>query len=170
MTLSNAAEGAQIVLFSENGQQLAAGPAIGTGFRWRHQLAVAPFGPNQEMELVDVRTPHIGGTVEFYQWHGTSLEIVATVPGYTSHIIGSRNLDMAVAGDFDGSDRYQLLLPTQSRTALGAIARTTDGAEVAWQLPLDGQIVSNIAAVSLLDGRIGVGIGRADNVLRLWLP
>ncbi|MCP4361321.1 MAG: hypothetical protein GY796_25205, partial [Chloroflexi bacterium] len=68
VTLSDANQGAQINLFSEAGERLAQGAAVGQGNRWRHQIAVAPFGPNGEMELAAVLTPHIGGTVEFYQW------------------------------------------------------------------------------------------------------
>lgn len=170
VTLSDRDLGAQIVLFDEQGNQLATGLAIGQGSRWRHQLAVAPFGPNGEMELVDVLTPHIGGVVEFYQWRGDKLEIVAQVPGYTSHVIGTRNLDMAVAGDLDGNGRYQLLLPNQRRTELAAIQRTADGAEVAWTLPIDGEMVTNLMGITLEDGMLAVGLGRADGTLRVWVP
>jgi hypothetical protein len=67
------------------------------------------------------------GVVEFYQWREDTLQIVARVPGYTSHVIGTRNLDMAAAGDFDGDGRFELLLPNQQRTTLGGIRRTEDG-------------------------------------------
>ena len=157
-------------VFDETGAQIAAGPAIGRGSRWRHQLVVAPFGPEGQLELVDVLTPHIGGTVEFYQLAGKTLRIVAKLPGYTSHVIGTRNLDMAVAGDFDGDDRLELLIPNQSRTELGAIRRTVDGAEVAWSLSVEGIVNTNLAAVTLTDGRLMVGVGRGDGVLRLWGP
>jgi hypothetical protein len=168
VTLSNAALGAQVVVYNEAGVQIAAGPAIGRGSRWRHQLVVAPFGPAGELELVDVLTPHIGGTVEFYRLAGGALDIVAKIPGYTSHVIGTRNLDMAVAADFDGDGRIELLLPNQIRTELGAIRRTVDGAEVAWHLPVDGVVITNLATVSAADGRLVAGVGRGDGVLRLW--
>ena len=170
VTLADRDLGAQIVLYDEQGNQLAKGPAIGQGSRWRHQLAVAPFGPNGELELVDVLTPHIGGVVEFYQWQGERLEIVAQVRGYTSHVIGSRNLDLAVAADWDGNGRYQLLLPNQRRTELGAIQRTADGAEVTWALPIDGEMVTNLMGITLEDGALAVGLGRADGTLRIWAP
>jgi hypothetical protein len=128
----------------------------------------APFGTNGETELVDVLTPHIGGTVEFYQLDGDQLRIVARVPGYTSHVIGTRNLDMAVAGDFDGDGQPELLLPNQRRTEVGAIQRTASGAVVAWRLPVEGLVTTNLAAVSLADNRVVVGTGRGDGVLRLW--
>jgi hypothetical protein len=170
VTQSDAQAGAQIVVYDESGEQIATGPAIGLGNRWRHQLAVAPFGPQGEIELVDVLTPHIGGVVEFYQLDGDELQIVAKVPGYTSHVIGSRNLDMALAGDLDGDGRIELLVPNQGRTLLGAIRRTTADAEVVWTVPLDGKVSSNLAAVQLADDSLMVGAGREDGTLRLWLP
>jgi hypothetical protein len=170
VTLSDANQGAQIVLYSENGKQLAAGEPIGQGQRWRHQIAVAPFGPNGEMELATVLTPHIGGTVGFYQWDGDALNIVAELPGYTSHVINSRNLDMALAGDFDGDGRPELLLPTDDRTQLGGIQRTADGAEAVYQLDLDGKMVTNLAGATLVSGDTAVGVGLDNGVLRIWQP
>ncbi len=170
VTQSNVNEGAQIVVYDEAGHQVAAGPAIGQGYRWRHQLAVAPFGPQGEIELVDVLTPHIGGVVEFFQLNGGRLQIMATVPGYTSHVIGSRNLDMALAGDLDGDGQIELLLPNQARDRLGAIRRTAGGAEVAWSVPLEGSISSNLAGVQLPDDSLLVGAGQDNGSLRLWLP
>jgi hypothetical protein len=170
VTLSNARQGAQVVVFDESGEPVAKGPAIGQGSRWRHQIAVAPFGPNGEMELVDVLTPHIGGVVEFYRLEGDELRIIAQVSGFTSHVFGSRNLDMAVAGDFDGDGRTELLLPDQTRTELGAIRHTSEGAEVAWTVDLDERLQTNIMAVALSDGGMVVGVGMAKGTLRLWVP
>jgi len=170
VTISDAEQGSQIVTYDEEGNELARGPAVGQGFRWRHQLAIAPFGPNGEIELADVLTPHIGGIVEFYQLAEGRLEVVATVPGYSTHSIGSRNLDAALAGDLDGDSHTELLVPDQSHTQLGAIRRTTDGAEVIWTVPIGGQLSTNIAAVSFADGSAAIGVGHDGNSLRLWLP
>jgi endonuclease YncB( thermonuclease family) len=170
VTLSDAQQGARVVVFSEAGVLLASGPAIGRGYRWRHQIAVGPFGPDGELELADVRTPHIGGVVEFYRLVRDQLQIVAQVPGYTSHVLGSRNLDMTAAGDFDGDGRLELLLPDQARTSLGAIRRNPGGAEVAWKVSLGERMSTNLAAVVFPDGTLGVGAGHVGNKLRLWLP
>ena len=170
VTLSDAEQGARIAVFSETGEQLAAGPAIGRGFRWRHQLAVARFGAQDGFELVSVRTPHIGGTVEFFRLTGDVLEITAQESGYTSHVLGSRNLDMALAGDFDGDGQTELLLPDQGRNMLGAVRRTADGAETAWQVAAGGQISTNLAAVTLADGRMVLGVGHDGAALQFWLP
>ena len=168
VTLSNAQQGAQVVAFNEEGQRVAEGPAIGRGSRWRHQIAVVPFGPNGETELVDVLTPHIGGVAEFYRMENDRLSIVAQASGFTSHVLGSRNLDMAIAGDFDGDGRTELLLPDQALTGLGAIRRTSEGTEIAWTVSVDGRLKTNVAAVTLPDGGMEVGIGRADGTLRIW--
>ncbi len=168
VTLSNAAKGARIAVFSEDGKEIAAGPAVGQGFRWRHQLAVAAFGPEGEVELADVLTPHIGGVVEFYQLENAELKVVARVPGHTSHVLGSRNLDMAVAGDWDSDGRFELLVPTQNRAELSGIRRTSGGAEVVWSLPVGGRISTNMGVVTNSDGGLSVAVGREDQVLRIW--
>ena len=170
VTISNEGQGAQVVVFDESGKIVASGPAIGRGGRWRHQIASGPFGPNGEIEVVDVLTPHIGGIVGFYRMQGQELRVVAQVGGYTSHMIGTRNLDMAAAADFDGDGRIELLLPTQFRTELGAIRRTQGGAEVAWTVSVGGRAATNLAAVTLSGGSLAVGVGRDDGALRLWLP
>ena len=169
VTLSDEELGARIAVFDETGNQIATGPAIGQGYRWRHQIAVAPFGPLGEIEVVDVLTPHIGGVVEFYHLIDDALDIAARMPGYTSHRIGSRNLDMAVAGDFDGDGRTELLLPNQALTELGAVRHTQTGARIVWTLPLSQQISTSLAAVTLAADRLAIGLGYGQT-LHLWLP
>ncbi|MEM7800754.1 MAG: hypothetical protein AAF633_16300, partial [Chloroflexota bacterium] len=168
ITRANADQGAQIVVLDEFGSLLAAGEPIGIGNRWRHQLAVAPFGPDGEIELVDVLTPHIGGPAEFFRWEEERLVKVAEERGYTSHVILSPNLDMAVAGRLDATGRMTLLVPSQDRTILGGIQHLDGGAETVWTLPLEGKLGTNIAAVHLADGSIGVAVGLESGQLRVW--
>jgi hypothetical protein len=172
VTVSDASDGARLVVFDEDGRRIAAGPPIGRGLRWRHQIAVAPFGPGGETEIAAVMTPHIGGVAEFYRLEGAELRIVARVGdvGFTSHALGSRNLDMAAAGDFDGDGRVELLVPDRAMESLVAVRRTADGAEVAWSVPVGGRLTTNIAAVTLPDGSMAVGVGWDDGTLRVWLP
>jgi hypothetical protein len=168
VTVSDAEVGSRIVVYDEAGQIVAEGPPIGRGGRWRHQLAVAPFGPSGELELAVVMTPHIGGIVEFYRLRNGSLDIVATLAGASTHRIGSRNLDMALAGDFDGDGRVELLAPDQSQAELWGIQRVEGGAEVDWRLPIGGRLSTNLAAVEGSDNRISVAAGREDGTLRIW--
>ena len=182
-TESDVFEGSRLVLFSEAGERLAEGPPVGQAYAWRHQIAVARFGANGETEIAAVLTPHLGGIIEYYRWQGNKLDIVAQVPGYSSHVISSRNLDMSVAGDFDNDNHIELLIPTWDRKQLVGIRRTLEisdevirGAEVAWSIPLGGEeedrhrLSTNIGSVSWPDGRMGIGIGREDGLLRVWVP
>lgn len=168
VTLTDASSGARVAAFDRDGERIATGPAIGTGFRWRHQLCVAPFGPDGELELAVVRTPHIGGVVEFYRRRDDRLEIVATRDGFSSHAFGSRNLDGGVAGDLDGDGAVELLVPIQDRRALVGIRRTVDGTQPAWRLPLGGALSTNVAGTSTAGGRAAVAAGRADGTVLVW--
>ena len=160
----------RLSVYGLDGSLLAAGPYIGEPYKWRHLLAVGPFGPNGEIELVDTLTPHIGGTIEFYQpnFESGSLNIVATQTGYTSHRIYTRNLDTARAGDLDGDGRWELLVPNDAYTELGAMRHEATGATVAWTLPADGTIVTNLASATNSEGRAQIAVGREDGVLRIW--
>jgi hypothetical protein len=168
VTISDAEQGAQVVVYSESGDQVAAGPAVGRGSRWRHQIAVAPFGVNGELELAEVLTPHIGGVAGFYRLDGDTLDLVAQQAGVTSHTIGSRNLDMGLAGDLDGDGQPELVVFDQSFVELKGMRRTGEGIELAWQTPVGGKAATNLASVNL-GGGITLGVGRDDGVLRIWL-
>ncbi|MCH7481057.1 MAG: hypothetical protein IIC79_06665 [Chloroflexi bacterium] len=170
VTVSDASQGAQILIFNDSGELIAQGQPIGQGYRWRHQIAVAAFGPNGETELVDVLTPHIGGVIEYFQLDGDQLILVAQLPGYTSHVIGSRNLDMAAAGDFDGDGIVELLIPSQNLKSLALVQRTEEGVRIDWEFDLGARISTNLAAVTYVNGEIAVGIGLDSGVIRLWLP
>lgn len=170
VTVSDQDLGAGIVVFDESGERLAEGPKMGQPFRWRHQIAIASSGPIGESELIVVRTPHIGGVIEYYQFDQGELKIVADFAGITSHIIGSRNLDMAAAGDFDGDGTIEVMLPTRDLSELVAIRRSPSGVEEIWKLPIGGVLSTNLSGARFPDGRIAIAIGRSDGVLRFWLP
>jgi hypothetical protein len=164
-TVADAADGARIRAYAFDGTELATGPVYGPG--WRHQLCAAPFGPDGQPELAVVRKPHVDRTVEFYRLRDGGLTVTATHDGYASHTYGSRNLDGGLAADLDGDGRWELLLPTTDRRTLAAVRRTDRGADRVWALPLDGELVTNVAGTALDDGRLAVGAGTADGI-RVW--
>jgi hypothetical protein len=169
VTVSTPSDGARIVAFDEAGAVVAESDPIGRGGRWRHQIAVAPLGPEGELELVDVLTPHIGGVVEFFRISGDRLEIVASLGGFTSHFIRSRNLSLAVVADADGDGSPEVVLAAQDRRSLAGIVHTGAGARVAWTAPLDGELSSNLSAVTLADGTLALAAGRSDGTVRIWM-
>lgn len=168
-TVSDSEVGSRIRVYLSEDETFSpvAGDAIGQPYRWQHQLAWGAFGAEGEMELIEVRTPHLGGVVRFYRYSENGLEIVASVDGYTSHIIGSRNLDMAVAGDLNGDGQPEIVLPSQDRTRIAGIQRNPNGASVIWELPLEGTAVSNLAAAYLENG-LALAVGTEDGRLRVW--
>jgi len=169
-TVSNGDSGAWLRVYEANGDVLANSRVIGQGFRWRHQLAVAPFGINSETQIADVRTPHIGGMVEFLSLDGAALVVNNAQLGYTSHVIGSRNLDMGLAGDFDGSGKPELVITDQARQNVIGVENTLQGVAEVWRLPLDGTLTANFAAVRLPDGTFALAAGTDRASLRVWLP
>jgi len=170
VTLSSASQGSRIVVFDESGEFIASGPAIGRGFRWRHQLAAVSPGASKKPQIFSVRTPHIGGVIELHQLNGDSLTIMDQMPGYSSHIIGSRNLDTSALGDFDGDGAIEMLVPLQGLDSLGAVSFAGGNVQEIWRVPVGGRLSTNLAAVELPNGQMAVGIGNDRQQLRLWLP
>ena len=85
-------------------------------------------------------------------------------------VIGTRNLDMGLAGDFDGDSRVEVLLPTRELTHLAAIQHAPDGTQLVWTLAAQGLISTNLAAVTHLDGAISPGVGTEGARLIIWGP
>jgi len=161
-TVSNRAVGARMRVYSVvKGDDdpirlsiLAQAPAIGLGGRWLHQLAVGPFSTDgRVVELVEIRTPHIGGIVRYYRLGSGELELVASSTSqYTSHDIGKRNLDRVVVGDFNGDGIPELVVQTQDKTSLVGLQRANDandegigGVKEVWSIPLPSPVYSNLA-------------------------
>lgn len=170
VTASDDQTGAQLLLFDENGARIAAGAAIGRGFRWRHQLVAAPFEPQADWLLADVLTPHIGGVVEFSQWVEDRLEVRLLLEGYSSHRLGSRNLDMAFAADVNGDGVAELIVPSEEMDRLAAVQYAGETAVVVWTISLGGQLLTNLAGVTLQDGSLAFGAGVEGGLLKVWTP
>jgi len=163
-TVANSSQGARIAVFGPEGERIATGPVHEPG--WRHQLAVAPFGPDWGTEIAVVRKPHVDKVLEFYSLRDGSLDVVATLEGFQSHTYRSRNLDGAVAVDADEDGTTELLVPTAQRDEIAAVRRHPGGAEVVWRKKLEGRVTSNITGVATEDG-IAVGVANRSGV-RVW--
>jgi len=168
VTLANSAIGAWIAVFDLDGTLIGESTAIGLGSRWRHQLAVVedPDGPL----VLNVITPHIGGTLQALRLVEGRLESVATREQYSPHAINSRILDGAYVGDLDGDGDWEVLLPNQARTQLAALS-LSDG-EFIEEFVLESsegtRSRSNIAVIDW-SGRTVVATVDIDGIATLWM-
>ena len=168
VTLSNAEVGAWVAVYDLDGTLVARSTAIGLGNRWRHQIAIVPdsAGP----VILDVVTPHIGGTLEALRFVQGRLEPVATIGQYSTHTINSRILDGAYIGDLDGDGEWEALVPNQPRNRLVALS-LRDGEFVekfSLETPDKSRSESNIAVIDWQD-RTVVAVVSVDGVVTLWM-
>ena len=119
-------------------------------------MGVAPFAPSGELELVAISKPHVLGEVEFFQFRVGKLVKVASIQGFSTHKIGSRNLDIFDFIQIDG--RPLLIVPTADFQFVAAIGRTINGAEEVWRIEIGEEVVS----ISFDEGRLRVN-GRLVN-------
>ena len=164
LTKSDSRSGAQLQIYAEDGKLISSSDPIGRGFRWMHLIAAAEFGPGGEIEIAAVRTPHIGGVLEYYRLKDGKLRVVHKRAGYSTHRIGSRNLDTAVAGDFNDDGHVEMLVPTQDFKRLDSIKRTAGGSKIDHSIKLDHQLSTNLAAYSSR-GKIELAFGTYNNEL-----
>lgn len=95
---------------------------IGHRHRWLNIVGVADFTGTGERMVAAVVTPHLAGSVRLYRRVGQALEAVATIDGFTNHILGSRDIDLALVDDIDGDGIPEIVLPTIDRKSLAAIS------------------------------------------------
>eukprot|EP00521_Asterionellopsis_glacialis_P013196 CAMPEP_0195300536 /NCGR_PEP_ID=MMETSP0707-20130614/27626_1 /TAXON_ID=33640 /ORGANISM="Asterionellopsis glacialis, Strain CCMP134" /LENGTH=530 /DNA_ID=CAMNT_0040363257 /DNA_START=9 /DNA_END=1602 /DNA_ORIENTATION=- len=178
-TVSSDDAGARLQTYDLEGNVVSTGPS-NRGY-WRHQLFYNCFGPFGKPFLVDVLAPHVLMDLEFFDVSGPEMEVMASVSGYTSHTMGSRNLDAGVSGDLNGDSINEAVIPTDDGKGLVGIqiqqpSSTTSetsspsqlAAEEVWRIELPAEITSNIAAVNYgKDLAVGVGAG---TTFRIWTP
>jgi hypothetical protein len=111
LTMRAGPQGAQLVVVAADRSRrdalrvAAAGEPIGTRNRW---LAASTDG----IRIAAVHTPHIGGVLHAYRADGEVLRAERVRDGASTHVLGSRELDLAVwAGG-------RLLVPSQDRRSL----------------------------------------------------
>jgi len=169
VTQSNGQSGARVVVYREDGSVLAESEPIGKGFRWLHQIAAAQFIPDGNLEIALVQTPHIGGIIKIHKLDGSRLITTAELPGYSTHTIGSRNLDTAFTADINGDGLVELLLPNQEHTSLHAVQLKDGRLKEIWSSPLGSPYSTNLVGLSTSDGKLTFGIGTQNNELIVWI-
>jgi len=86
-----------------------------------------------------VITPHLTGSLRLYRLSGSTLDEVARVDGYTNHIIGSRDLDLARV--VKGRHGLQIVIPTLDRRALALLSFKGGSATLLVQKAVSSRII-----------------------------
>ncbi|MCU0832763.1 MAG: hypothetical protein MUC58_14895, partial [Rhizobiaceae bacterium] len=77
-------------------------PDIGRPNRWLNIAGFGDFTGRGKTEIAAVVTPHIAGSLRVYEMAGRRIVERARIDGYTNHINGSRDLDLARIADLNG--------------------------------------------------------------------
>lgn len=99
---------------------------IGRANRWLNIAGIADFDGDGRMQIAAVETPHIGGMLKFWTVArdtdgALTLELSASLFGFSNHQIGFREQALSVMEDFDGDGITDLALPDDARRVLRII-------------------------------------------------
>ncbi len=119
--LSEQQNGASIAIFGlveDELQLIAQTPYVGRANRWRNIAGIADYDGDGNIEIAEVVTPHIGGTLKFWTWQKGALTLTAEDYGFSNHFIGSRAQELSASEDFDGDGVTDLVVPSDNRRTL----------------------------------------------------
>ena len=167
VTVSDSSSGARLALYNLDGSLRAESDPIGRGNRWRNQLGASLLGPNGEFEIVDIRTPHLDGVVEYFRIADDRLELAASTTGYTTHVIGSRNLDLGLIVDADEDKLPEIVVPSRDLRALAVLERSSDQVIELGRVELDGKVATNLAT-QWINGQAWLAVGTDDRRLVIF--
>lgn len=133
VVIATQTQGASLAVFGLQGGTLvlkAQTPPIGQPNRWLNPSGIGQFTRAGLPQIALVRTPHLSGILEVWEWQGESLTKVFSKAGYSTHRLGSRHQQLfALVPGAQGLDR--LALPTLDRRAVALMDFTQQDPEIA---------------------------------------
>lgn len=127
---SHIAEGASIAVYDLGQDKVslkAETPNIGTANRWLNIVGFGDFTGRGKTEIAAVVTPHLAGSLRIYEIEGQHVVELARIDGYTNHINGTRDLDLAKIADRNGDGVVDVILP-RIRSGSEAVVTFAGGA------------------------------------------
>lgn len=153
--------GAALSVFGMRGDKLellAESLAIGTANRWLNPSILADLDGSGRLSIGLVRTPHIGGQLQIWQFDGNQLTQKAKANGFSNHSIGSRSLGLSAVLEHKGHKR--ILLPDARQGALLVLDGRT--LSVLARLALPARPVTDFVRVTGADGDQSVLMGLSN--------
>lgn len=109
---------------------IAQTPYIGRSHRWLSPAGIADFDGDGRLEVAFVRTPHIGGTLEFWGFDNNRFHQHKAIKGFSNHKIGLTRVTTSRLKDFDGDGVTDLALPNANWSKIRIISLAKGGREI----------------------------------------
>lgn len=127
-------------------ETLAETDPIGQPNRWLNPVGVVDMAQDGRKFIAAVITPHLTGSLRFYELRGKALVEVTRLDGVTNHINGSRNLDLAVIQDVDADGADDIVLPSLDRKALVLVTLKGGKAQIAARTEIKTGRITEVTA------------------------
>jgi hypothetical protein len=119
-------------------------PPVGTGHRWLNIAGIADFNGDGRPDIAYVQTPHLTGVVRVFANEGRNFREIGRLPGYTNHVIGSRDLDLAAIGRFTRSGVVEIAIPSLDRKSLAVLGLIDGKLQEVTRRPLPSRASGNL--------------------------
>ncbi len=158
--------GAALTLITAKGGRLAIAASaepIGMANRWLNPVGAADFDGGGRMEAAVVITPHIGGTLQLYEWKGDKLVGDHSAYGFSNHSIGSRELGLSTITDLNADGITDMIVPDAGRGYLIGLTFAGGAYKELFRHQMEGRLATNVVAGDLDgDGRPEIAYGTGD--------
>jgi hypothetical protein len=145
---------------------VAEAASIGMPNRWLNPVGVSDFDGDGRNEAAVVITPHIGGTLQLYEWRGDRLVADHGAFGFSNHAMGARQLGLAAIADMNADGLPEIILPDDTRRALEVVSFKGGEAKTLFEVPIDGRLLGPVVAADLdADGKPEIAYVLRGNIL-----
>lgn len=122
-------------------------PPIGRSHRWLNPAGIADFDGDGRAEVAIVVTPHIGGTLQFWEFQSGRMKLDLQLRGFSNHSIGSRVQEMSAVADFNGDGVVDLALPSDDQRSIRIISLAGGAAAEVARIAMPARIVTELIAI-----------------------
>ena len=151
---SSLRSGAALVAYDLAGSSLIeidSAPPIGQPNRWLNVAGIADFTGDRSLDIAAVRTPHIGGTLEFVTLDRRRFRAIDSERGFSNHLFGSTETGMSAVARINGDNIVDLAVPDSERRVLRMMTVAGGSLREIAHVPLDGAVVTAIGVLNAFD-------------------